>query len=473
MTRVSLFAMPDTISALDPLFRIPNLGLCSIAGNLDDSEVTVIDLVFRNRGICRRLEQMLPRLNPDVVGISAMSLQYESARRTAAVCRRVLPNVPIVLGGYHASLMYEEIGSGGDAWLFDFLIRGEGEVTFNRLLQALGGGEALTDIPGLSYKDEGQFVHNQIPSLLDLKTLKLPSRECRLVDDSRFLNLKLDCVETSRGCTMGCRFCSISQMYGHCIRLFPLERVIEDLKTVKSRGAQGVFFVDDNITLKISRLMELCKLIINEGLDDMAYLIQAGVRGIAEDPELAPLLRRAGFRWVFLGIESGIHRNLKSMGKGGIIDNTEKAINLLQENDICVFGGFIVGNPDDGNKEVAATYRYALDLGVDHPIIQCLTPYPKTLTREELIRDGLVSNTDNFSKYNGFICNVRTRRLTTRQLTLLMLWNGIKLFFHPRYIAKSRFWRYHAKLWPALVMNNIRFITGAAWGKLFASRHRW
>ena len=316
-------------------------------------------------------------------------------------------------------------------------------------------------------------MHNQIPSLLDLKTLKLPSRECRLVDDSRFLNLKLDCVETSRGCTMGCRFCSISQMYGHCIRLFPLERVIEDLKTVKSRGAQGVFFVDDNITLKISRLMELCKLIINEGLDDMAYLIQAGVRGIAEDPELAPLLRRAGFRWVFLGIESGIHRNLKSMGKGGIIDNTEKAINLLQENDICVFGGFIVGNPDDGNKEVAATYRYALDLGVDHPIIQCLTPYPKTLTREELIRDGLVSNTDNFSKYNGFICNVRTRRLTTRQLTLLMLWNGIKLFFHPRYIAKSRFWRYHAKLWPALVMNNIRFITGAAWGKLFASRHRW
>jgi anaerobic magnesium-protoporphyrin IX monomethyl ester cyclase len=472
--RVLLLAMPDTVSALDPILKIPNLGLCSIAGSLGECEVHVADLAFRNRRLGERVAGLLARLQPELVGLSAMSFQYDSARRVARLCRRLAPGARVALGGYHASMMYEEIAAGPDAPLFDFLVRGEGERTFQRLARELSsGGQRFAAIPGLSYRSSGGFRHNRPAPLLRLEQLPLPNRDCRLYGESRFLTSSLDCVETSRGCTRGCRFCSITRMYGRQVRRFPLQRVVEDLRRLKARGTRGVFFVDDNITLDVPRLKELCRLIIAEGLHTMAYLMQASVAGIASDPELAPLMARAGFRWVFLGIESGLARNLRAMGKGGVLRNTRTAVKRLQEQGICIFGGFIVGNPEDRRRDIRATFRYALELGVDHPIVQCLTPYPKTDTREELLARGLVTNPGDFSRYNGMICNVRTEHLSERALTRAILWSGIGYFFHPRYVRRSRFWRYSPSLWPALVANNFRFVAGAARRRLFASRHRW
>ncbi len=472
--KVLLFAMPDTVSALDPVMRIPNLGLCSIAGNLGGCTVRVADLVFRPRGVARTVEALMKEHDPDLVGLSAMSFQYASARRIASLCRALKPGVRVVLGGYHASLMHREIAAEADGHLFDFLVRGEGEHTFDSLVRALAaGGKGLGSVAGLSYRENGSFRHNAPAPLAELETLRLPDRDCRVLGEPSFLGESFDCVETSRGCTMGCRFCSITRMYGHSIRLFPLERIVQDLRVLAARGTRGVFFVDDNITLEVPRLIELCRAIIREGLEGMRYLTQASVRGIASDPTLAVWMRKAGFRWVFLGIESGIRRNLRSMGKVGRPDDTRRAVQLLQEQGIGVFGGLIVGNPEDSRRDVAATYRYALELGVDHPIIQCMTPYPKTRTREELLARGLVTNPQDFSRYNGFICNVRTERLSERELARAMLWGGLRLFFHPRYLTRSRFWRYRPSLWPALMANNLRYLWGAARGRLFASRHRW
>ena len=247
----------------------------------------------------------------------------------------------------------------------------------------------------------------------------------------------------------------------------------QELKGLKQQGVEGVFFVDDNITLDVQRLKNLCDLIVDEKLDSMSYAIQASVKGIASDPELAGRLKRAGFRWVFLGIESGIARNLESMGKAGVFNNTQRAVSLLQEQGVGVFGGFIVGSPDDRREDIRSTYRFALELGVDHPIMQCMTPYPKTEIREQLLSESLITNRDDFSLYNGFICNVRTRHMSSRELTMSMFWEGLRLYFHPRYLAKSRFWQYRPSLWPSLVANNFRYLIGAARGRMFASRHSW
>lgn len=471
---ILLLAMPDTISALDPVMRMPNLGLCSIAGNLEGHRVRVADLAFHRRGLARCVERLLAEQEPELVGLSAMSFQFASACRVAQICRAIRPEARIALGGYHASLMYQEIACGPQAGLFDFLVRGEGELTFRRLVQALdGGGKGVERIPGLSLPDGESFRHNPASALSDLEALRLPDRDGRLLGEGRLLGLPFDCAETSRGCTLGCRFCSITRMYGKTVRLFPLERVLEDLRRIKARGSRGVFFVDDNITLNVERLKELARLIVRRGLNDLDYVIQASVRGIASDPELAPLLARAGFRWVFLGIESGIPRNLKDLGKGGGPADTRRAVELLRERGIGVWGGFIVGNPDDTREDIRRTFRFALELRVDQPIFQTLTPYPKTQTRESLLAEGLVTNPDDFSRYNGFTCNVRTRHLSSRALCRAMLWDGLRLYFHPRYLAGSRFWRYRPALWPALVANNFRYLAGAARGTIFASRHRW
>jgi anaerobic magnesium-protoporphyrin IX monomethyl ester cyclase len=472
--RVLLIAMPDTVSALDAVARIPNLGICSIAGNLEGCDVRTVDLVFHNHNIDRFVRDIVKDYQPAIVGLSAMSHQYASACRVSGICREAKPDVKVALGGYHASLMYGEIGAGGDGDRFDFIVRGEGEITFQRLVGELGSGRNnFSAIPGLSYRDGDQFHHNPGAPLLELDALKLPDRDRRLLDNARFLGLSFDCVETSRGCTMNCRFCSIGLMYGRTVRVFPLERVIAELKQLKERGTEGVFFVDDNITLNVPRLKRLCEMIIDEKLDTLAYVIQASVPGIASDPELAACLKRAGFKWVFLGIENGISRNLESMGKEGVLQNARRAVSLLRNQGIGVFGGFIVGNPQDSKEDILSTFRFALDVGVDHPIVQCLTPYPRTLTRQELLDRGLVTNQEDFSLYNGFTCNVRTAHLDQRQLNNAIFWGGLRLYFHPRYLIRSRFWRYRLWLIPALVANNLRYLVGALRGRIFMSRHRW
>jgi radical SAM superfamily enzyme YgiQ (UPF0313 family) len=262
-------------------------------------------------------------------------------------------------------------------------------------------------------------------------------------------------------------------MYGRCIRNFPLDRVTAELKALKANGTEGVFFVDDNITLDAPRLKELCRRIVEENLNGMTYAIQASVRGIASDPELSAWLGKAGFRWVFLGIENGIARNLEGMGKPGVLENTRRAVSLLKSEGIGVFGGLIVGNPQDTWDDVVSTYQYGLGLGVDQPIVQCLTPYPRTETREELLSQGLVTNADDYSRYNGFICNLRTRHLSKKQLEAAMFWGGLRLYFNPRYLANSGFWRYRPSHWPSLLANNFRHLGGTLTGRLFASRHTW
>ena len=223
--------MPDTVSALDAVTRIPNLGLCSIAGNLEGHDVRILDLVFHNRRIRRFLEDVVRDFQPDIVGMSAMSHQYASACLVSEICRRVKADIKTVLGGYHATLMHREIFAGDDAGLFDFIVRGEGEVTFGKLVNCLESSEEdFGDIPGLSCRADDGYRHNPDAPLLDLETLKMPDRSGRILDEARFLGHSFDCVETSRGCTMDCHFCSINRMYGRTMRMFSLDRVIADLK---------------------------------------------------------------------------------------------------------------------------------------------------------------------------------------------------------------------------------------------------
>ncbi len=143
----------------------------------------------------------------------------------------------------------------------------------------------------------------------------------------------------------------------------------------------------------------------------------------------------------------------------------------MQQNKIIVLGGFIVANPPDGKEDVKAVFDYSLDIGVDHPIIQTLTPYPKTPMREDLMKAGLVVNKDNFRRYNGFIANVRTEHLSIEQINRLMLVEGAKLYWHPKYLAKSRFWRYHGLGSIGLLYNNYLFIKSGLKGDLFLSSH--
>jgi len=307
--RMLLLAMPDVASSFDRVMRMPNLGLTSLAANVDGAEVRILDLVLRPRGVADAVRKAVAEFRPDLVGLSAMTFQYDTAKQVATIVRVALPRARIVLGGYHATLAYEDIAADPAAQVFDYLVRGEGEVALNMLVQAEKQGEGWERIPGLSYRVGDGFVHNPRGPLVDLGHVRPPAREARMSNGFTYFGRRFDVVETSRGCTRACRFCSIRHMYGGEYRAYPVERVVADIRAAADAGAQGIFFVDDNINLVPDRLQQLCEAIVDAGLDKLEFITQADVTGFARAPKLAAVMQRAGFRGVFLGIESvnGVH----------------------------------------------------------------------------------------------------------------------------------------------------------------------
>src|SRR5262249_54612261 len=218
---------------------------------------------------------------------------------------------------------------------------------------------------------------------------------------------------------------------------------------------------------------DLCLRFEAEKLNDLFLVMQASVFPIAADLGMAEIMARGGVRMVFLGIENGDERNLKVLGKKGQACRTEKVVRALRAAGIIVIGGFIVGNPDDREEDVRATYRYVKSVGVDHGIVQCLTPYPKTELRKQLIERGLVTNHDDLDRYNGFIPNVRTEHMSEKDLARVMTSAGIGRYWDPRYIIQNGIWKASPmqSLW--LLWNNVKFVYTGYAGRMFQSRHRF
>jgi anaerobic magnesium-protoporphyrin IX monomethyl ester cyclase len=471
--RILLVAMPDTASSLDRVMKFPNLGLCSLAAQVPEHEVRILDLVLRPRGVRRRVMDEVAAFAPDLVGYSAMSFQYDTARALAASVRAAAPGTLHALGGYHATVLADRIAS-LDGALFDFILRGEGELAFRQLVDVLAGSGDLAGIPGLSWRGPRGWQHNPDGELLGLDSLALPRREARAWEDAFYFDRTFDVAETTRGCPLPCTFCSIRRMYGRTFRRFPVPRVLADLRALDRRGVRGVFFVDDNITIDVPRFKELCQEITMAGLSHLRYIVQASVHGIAKDPSLAPAMARAGFDTVFMGIENAEDANVASLdiapklGKGG--NETPRAVRLLQENGIKAVGGFIVGNPDDDRAAIRRTFAYARRLRLDFPIVQCLTPYPRTEMREELLAEGLVTNPDDLSRYNGYMVNVRTRHLSSARIARAMLWENLRLYYDPHAARRSRFFQDFPGFRSSMLRNNLALFTGAR-NRLFHSTH--
>ncbi len=421
---ILLLSMPDYLPFISPqsALKAPHLGLCSIAASLPPGHnVYIGDLVNRRNSVRESVIQAVNTAKPHLVGISSMTFQYHTARKIAQLikeyCRGRFETCPyICLGGYHATLMGEEICASEDGELFDFLIRGEGEATFRELVEALEDKKNFSSILGLSYKEGGVWRHNTRRPLLDLKTLPLPERFKRIWSGYSYHGITVDTLETSRGCTFTCNFCSMHHMYSTSFRTYEIPRVIADIENCKRAGARMVMMIDDNITLNPRRFMELCQAIVKEGHNDLWYWTQVSSRGIASIPELARAMAQAGFRSVFLGIENVSRRNLEQLKKGDIVECNKKAIRLLHDNKILIVGGMIVGNPEDNYQDIEENFRFFKEQGVDFFFDQILTPYPKTGIREELMRQGLVTNPDDFTRYNGFWANVRTKHLSNKEL---------------------------------------------------------
>jgi len=423
--KIVLMSMPDVAPLVlhEAAIHMPNLGIASVGANIDDGrEVFLIDLIRKRSGVRKYLTRTLPNLAPDLVGLSAMSWQYDTCVRIIRLVKQLAPNARIMVGGYHATLMYEEIAASPDADLIDFLVRGEGEEPARRLVNALEGRDRLSDIPSLSYKENGGFVHNPQGELADLSKLKLPIRdERRLTWGYHIMNSRIEVMETSRGCTRNCNFCSIRHMYGRHFRAFPIERVLADLDDIYyKRKTRWVFVSDDNLVLDSDRVIELCDAIIARGYKGLNFVIQADCVSMSRNEAMIEKMARAGMRSVFLGIENVSAENLKAANKGNIVEASKRSVALCHKYGIMVVGGLVLGFPEDDEADLVENLRFLKDLQVDSIYCQILTPYPRTGIRKILTGAGLVTNSDDYRWYNGMWANVRTHRLDRDRLQYLV-----------------------------------------------------
>jgi anaerobic magnesium-protoporphyrin IX monomethyl ester cyclase len=230
--RVLLLSMPDSFEHTPSLtIRMPNGALASLAGNLDPHhEVGIADLILAQQDVRATVERLLRERAPDVVGLSIMTFQRPTALRLARLIRQIRPSATIVAGGYDPSLApdaYEHVDSG-----IDFIVRGEGDLTFRDLIRALESGRPVDGIAGLSRRGPSGFIHNPDRAVSGLGSgeVRPPNRAARLLRGYTFMGRQIDVVETSRGCTYDCSFCSIVEMRGRNFHRFPLDRVIADIR---------------------------------------------------------------------------------------------------------------------------------------------------------------------------------------------------------------------------------------------------
>jgi|SRR5215472_4942693 len=454
---ILLLSMPDSFEHMPTVaIRMPNGALTSLAGNVDrQHRVAVADLILVQKEVRATVERLVREIDPALVGMSVMTFQRKTALKIAALIRALKPDVQIAVGGYDPSLApqaYMELGSN-----VDFIVRGEGEVTLRELVRALENGHDYSKIAGLSYRVGEEWSENPSRPVHSLESdeIRLPNRKARVLHGYTMLGRQVDVIETSRGCTFDCSFCSIIQMRGRNFHTYSFDRVLADIRDAREHGAQTIFLVDDNITLNVHRFEELCKAIVAAGLNNIEYFIQGMTSAIANHGEtLAPLMRKAGFKYVFLGIENILEDDLQFLkassknlmrAQGQKIGNaTLQAIEYIHRNKMYVVGGLIVGNPNDTHESVEANLRFARRY-IDWPYIQHPTPYPGTPMTQDFRERQLIIN-DRVEEYDGTTAVVRSEKLEAEEIEFLR-WRAerwmktahfpVALFRNPKFVLRQ------------------------------------
>ena len=177
---ILLLSMPDSFEHMPAIvIRMPNGALTSLAGNVDEHhKVAVADLILCQRRVRETVTRLLEELDPQLVGLSTMTFQRRTAERIIQLIRLLKPKAKIVVGGYDPSLASE-------AYLempIDFIVRGEGEITFRELTRALESKGDMHFIAGLSHRQKASgFTIRCAPQQLESEEIRLPNRSARVL----------------------------------------------------------------------------------------------------------------------------------------------------------------------------------------------------------------------------------------------------------------------------------------------------
>ena len=352
-------------------------------------------------------------LAADLVGISTITVTAPRAYEVARELRA--KGVPVVLGGPHVTFMTDEALENAD-----YVFRGEAENSIVRMVEAIATGTGLESVPGLSFRRDGQVFHNDPAEPVgDLDELPAPDFSLIVSDRRGWLPSVVVPVQTSRGCPYDCSFCSVTKMFGHKYRYRSSELVLDELtdllaKLPRMDGRRGrFFFYDDHLAASRTRLNELLEGMLSRGL----RLRWSGqVRAdIADDEKLVALMRRAGCKTLYIGVESVNPAALEEYNKQQTLAEIEASIRVIRKHGIRVYGMFVLGSDADTVETVRATSAFARGTGLNSAQFLTLTPLPGTRCYERLEEEGRILHTD-WERYDTHNVDFRLARMEREEL---------------------------------------------------------
>lgn len=359
----------------------------------------------------------------DLVGLSVTIATAARAFQIADEFRR--RGVPVVMGGFHPTLMPEECLQHADA-----IVEGEAEGEWEKLLE--------------DFHDHKMKKRYKAEKPHDLKNLPLPRWD--LLDRKKYFVPYLP-VQTTRGCPFTCSFCEVPVFYGPTYRHRPVGEVIEDVKRVPTGKIQ---FVDDNITGLRDYAKEL-----------FAALIPLRVRwsclwtiNTSRLPEILDLAVKAGVYHVNIGIESVSQKSLDAIKKRqNKAKDFMECLHELEKRGIFYSLNFLFGLDEDTPEIFAETMDFLKQVRAPMAFFNTVTPRTGTLMRKQLEEAGRVINPDA-DRYLGMECLFQPKNMAPKEVEN-GVWDCFKKFYSVKGIAKRFLWPPNSYIWQGLPSNLI------------------
>ncbi|MEW6095550.1 MAG: radical SAM protein [bacterium] len=420
----------------------PPLGLLYIAGYLEKHsthQVKVLDTQVEELSY-EALDTQIRNVKPDIVGITAMTFTLIDALKTAKVVKNISKDIKIILGGPHVFIYPEETISLKEV---DFLILGEGEVTFSELVDNIDNVEKLKEIKGLVFKSNGNIYNTGLREFItNLDEIPHPARH--LVPYKKYTSLiakrqPITTMITSRGCPYNCSFCARPHL-GKRFRARSAKNVVQEMQECVKLGINEFLIYDDTFSIDRQRVLDICDEIIAKKLD-IGWDIRVRVDTV--DEEMLKKLKQANCERIHYGVEAGTEKILKVLRKGITLEQVKYAFDITKKIGISTLAYFMIGSPTETKEDILHTIEFAKKLNPDFVHITITTPFPATAIYKKGLEEGIIKK-DFWHDFalnpdENFQPQYFEENLTSAELIELIDYAYKSFYTRPTYILKELF----------------------------------